>query len=757
MKATLRTFKTACVATFILIAGISRAATYTAVASGDWSNGATWGGVAPGNNVILDDIIIPAGVSVGLDQDVTFSGLLSSLEVQGTLQSTNGSRLMMDVGTLTGGGVLDLKYLSFGSGLTSMTFSGTLTVEHLVNSSSVLAFSAIVNVGDSLELDGGTITLNSGANLSMGTNSHVVVNNGVFANNGGIFAGGAYTVTYIGTAKNTGLEAMGMGLKRLIMMMDANEDLTLGSDVTVNDYLSLNSGTLILNGYDLIINGNYLTSGPATIAGSTTSSIRIKNTSGLANGIRFEGGAEMLEDLIVDIPDDTSLLLLSNLTVYDTLRLTKGDVEIMNGASLAMAANSDIIVQGGHLMATNGTFDGSAMHNLTFFGLSKHTGIEASGSGLNKMIVALNTSSDTVSLNSNVTVDTLALGLGILSLNGAHLTVSSSLDGTGTIHGHSSSNLTISTADADTVNFTAGAQTLNKLSMNIANGGYLYIGSDLTVNTLSFGTPLKITNSHITVNTDITGYDDNSYVMIDGSGTLRMNVNTSTTNYTVFPVGTTKSYSPASLQVNTGGATGMYHVGLRDGVSLNGTSGTDLSATESMLDRTWDINTTATGSVNMNVKLGWTDTAEVNGFNRNIASVIHYTGGQWTTAGTWTAATTTAGVHEVTRMNVTSLSPFSVADSLAELDTTGGGPTTVAENVIAVSSVYPNPVKDELNCVLNISNDAVINIMDITGRVIYTENILRPEMNEKHTIDFSKMPSGVYFISIRSGESQIIK
>ena len=52
-----------------------------AVASGEWSNPATWGGTPPSAN---DDVLIPAGFTVVLDANVECGGIIVSgiLEVQ---------------------------------------------------------------------------------------------------------------------------------------------------------------------------------------------------------------------------------------------------------------------------------------------------------------------------------------------------------------------------------------------------------------------------------------------------------------------------------------------------------------------------------------------------------------------------------------------------------------------------------------------------------------------------------------------------
>ena len=77
---------------------------FTAVVDGNWSDAATWGGVAPSGNVSNQDIIIPSGIDVDLDIDVSFSGLLNNFTVDGTLTSSTGKQLSIQLGTFNGSG-----------------------------------------------------------------------------------------------------------------------------------------------------------------------------------------------------------------------------------------------------------------------------------------------------------------------------------------------------------------------------------------------------------------------------------------------------------------------------------------------------------------------------------------------------------------------------------------------------------------------------------------------------------------------------
>ena len=73
-----------CIAAALLViqfCSVSFASTFTAVASGNWSSSATWGGVIPALNNLTDQITIPAGITVTMDSDVTLNGITSQINV----------------------------------------------------------------------------------------------------------------------------------------------------------------------------------------------------------------------------------------------------------------------------------------------------------------------------------------------------------------------------------------------------------------------------------------------------------------------------------------------------------------------------------------------------------------------------------------------------------------------------------------------------------------------------------------------------
>src|SRR5665647_3207830 len=77
----------ATILTITLLLGVSyasMAATFTATTTGNWSSATTWGGTGPSFNITgVDNVIIPLGVTVTLDANLTIDNAAASLSVGG--------------------------------------------------------------------------------------------------------------------------------------------------------------------------------------------------------------------------------------------------------------------------------------------------------------------------------------------------------------------------------------------------------------------------------------------------------------------------------------------------------------------------------------------------------------------------------------------------------------------------------------------------------------------------------------------------
>ncbi len=729
---------------FLTTISTNKLLAFTAVTDGDWTDPVTWGGVAPSGNVSNQDIIIPSGIDVNMNTNVTFSGLLNNFTVDGTLTSSTNSGLEIQNGTFSGNGSVDIQRIVFSGLLVSYSYAGDMTVNTFVNSGSVIAFTSQVTVTDSLHLDDGTLTLNTGANLSLNANAKVVRNDGSLATTGGIFnSAGAYHVHYIGGSKTSGIEINSLNMQNADISLDDNTSvLTLGSDLMVHGVLQLNAGILNIGANNLEIHGNMNIQGGAALTSTATSNIRIETANTLNSGLVFTSGSSV-DQLYIDYTGSSgSVQLKSSLAIAGELHLHEGTLSVENGATLTMNAGSLAQVMNGKLESNGGAFDGTASYDVEYMGDSTvTTGEELTGSGLND--VEINITQGEVMLDSDATVGgELSLVSGKLNLNSNNLVVNGTLDQefASPIVGNMSSDLhlNITTAGNDTIYFDGSNSSLEQFIVEVT-GGDLVLGSTLRIHdelTMTSGN-IRLMNNNLILeqNADITGYSNTRYIMTPDAGKLQMYVS-AFSSYVVFPVGTESNYSPASiLQISTGTA-GNFMVKAFNGVFTGGTenSGFNSASGASVVNRTWLIESDA-GTVNMNLKLGWMVTSEVNGFDRTNAYISHYTNSAWDTQTSGSAAAGANSTYEISRAGITSLSPFAVADEDAEL--------IVDENNLLTVNLYPNPCTDVMNISYSgTENQYNLQVTDIAGRIY---DVASTGTNQ---VDVSGLSQGTYLLKM---------
>ncbi len=726
------------------------ATTYTAVASGDFSASSTWqGGTAPGNNLTNDEIIIGAGFTVNLDMDVTFDQNLlgtATFTVQGTLDSDNNSDLIMNGGDLAGNGTISIDVLEFNN-LSTMSFTGQANVNEFNSNSIALALDvyAETTVLDTLTLSAGVLTLGNGSDFQMATDAVIKVNGGSIALNGGLMtATNDYDVLYVGSSATTGLELSGTGMRNLhINLDDDNQTVALGSDLVVSGDVMQESGSLSMNGFDLTLMGDYDNSSSTGISGSATSSLMIMSSSSTTSGLMFNSGSEDLDTLMIATSNDSQIDLMSDLNIHGGLRLDSSSLNLMNGITLTMENNSTVIVNQGMMTVSNGTFEGSNSYNVMYEGEGGMTsGIELSGSGLNELTLMLDDSDDQITLDSDLNSNgSLNLENGTLVLSDNNLTLSGDFSSSedGMIYSTTGSNININTAIslADTLMFAENGNQVNQLNVDITSGGDVVIGNNAIFQEINF------TNGHVVItdNTIIlasggsfSGADEDNYVMINGSGSLMMEVESGNTSGTMFPVGTSTSYAPAVIELNSG-STGNFGVNTMDGVMDAGTFGTDLALTESVVNRTWNVSSENGSETDIDLTLMWSQSMEVNGFDRTDARISHYTDGNWDSYAYGSATTNANGMFQLTRQDISSLSPFAINDSESTL--------AVEETPEVIAGVYPNPAINSVNVDLANDGATTIELLDASGRVVATHAV---NGTTSFNLDITSIAPGAFYI-----------
>ena len=332
-------------------------AQFTAVTSGNWSSGATWGGTAPSPTVSNQNITIPSGITVDMDQDVTFSGLLNTFMVNGVLTNTTSNWILMTSGSLSGTGTVSISKLRLTS-LSTLTFGGTLNLKSMSNSVASLAFASIANITDTLELENGNLSLNTNGNLTMMTGSTIKVGGGTMAINSGVFnSSNAYNIMYVGINKTSGVEFNSTAIQHVYLNMNDNtQSVKLGSNATVNGTIYLQKGMLDLNGKKATLKGDLMITSGAMFQSNGTSDMEIQGTGTLSSTLMFNSGSSM-HDLTINRTATGQVKLGNALSIGGNLNLMEGTMSVENGGNLAASSNSTIHIEKGMLSLNSGTLN----------------------------------------------------------------------------------------------------------------------------------------------------------------------------------------------------------------------------------------------------------------------------------------------------------------------------------------------------------------------------------------------------------------
>ncbi len=231
----------------------------------------------------------------------------------------------------------------------------------------------------------------------------------------------------------------------------------------------------------------------------------------------------------------------------------------------------------------------------------------------------------------------------------------------------------------------------------------------------------------------VTGGSENSYIITDNDGHLTANIAANASS--MFHVGTEDNYTPSLISANSGSVASDISVMVNDSVWSNGTTGYNLSTNgSSVVNNTWFITSSQSTGLDLDIQMMWDASLEVNGFDRNNSYISHYTNGNWDVAAT-TSATAQGNLYVMNRDNITSLSPFTVADNNAALKVNN------VTNKNVVTTVYPNPATATINFT---STEKVteVAIYDVTGRKVST---VTPNGN---AISVSDLAPGYYNIQL---------
>ncbi len=461
------------VAAILLMNVVARAATFTAVASGNWSNTLTWGGTVPSLTNVADQIIIPIGITVTQDYDVALSGATAQITVLGTLTAMPNTILYVITGIISGSGIINSDSLDFGTSA-SFLFTGSVSANTWISSALSLQTAATMIVNQSITLLAGTFSVQTGGMLTLAGNSNIVIAGGTLATNGGSLAlTSNYNVTYNTGTTLAGLELTGSGLHDVNVHIGAGNTLTLINNLTVNGTLTLSSGSLILAAHDLNIKGD-VGIGAGTITSTSASNISIIGSNNLAGTLIFVGSASGVNNFTLAIGNANQATISGILTVHGIFMLTNG---ILNLSSATLNINGDIAA------SNTGTIAPSVNSNIAVNTLTSPVGalsFAAATNTLNNFTANIG-GSGSVMIASSLTIN------GILTFTSGHIDISNNIltmGSTATISGASSSSYVITGTGALAIPVGAGVVAVTAYPIGTATA-YLPATASLFTGTTS--------------------------------------------------------------------------------------------------------------------------------------------------------------------------------------------------------------------------------------------------------------------------------
>lgn len=441
------------------------------------------------------------------------------------------------------------------------------------------------------------------------------------------------------------------------------------------------------------------------------------------------------------VKDPNLELEFDGASITTTTGKTYGNVRLMNNAVIDMLAGSPTI--------KNLTIDaGSTLIGGT--ATSRIITIPTGGSVVINGTFKTAKSAGFVSSNVGSTATTFGaiqfIGAENLTL-GANSTIEFNRGSTG--------NIGTQTVDArsDYKNLVLSNSSGNLVSNKITGVGPITVASTLTINTLGADTlkgnvtagTLNMTAGKVFLGTNnltatnITGGSQTAYVVTDSTGNL---TRTNFTATTLFPIGTTAYYTPATV---TNSATARnFSAKVTPSVS------TPTDATK-IVNLQWDITPSNLTGNNASLVLQWHKATHATAFSPTAPVFInHYNTAtsKWDFASAATIATPNDTTYTATASGFTTFSPFAVGNAKAlstpifDIHTEG----------VDVGAFFPNPaVNHKVWLPISTENESEVqlSLFDATGRLILQKKIAADKGKRLIELDFEQYKSTLFFVQIK--------
>jgi hypothetical protein len=445
-----------------------------------------------------------------------------------------------------------------------------------------------------------------------------------------------------------------------------------GSTLIFNTSSALTTQAIIINGGVLTIPGltrtagSYLNLGGSSIlSGNSTISFNSGSVFTWSGGyISDSGSVEINEGAIFNMVGGTHILtqkrMLNNHTTWNwtggNLQLIDSSLVVNNYGTLNINtdANVGIFRSGRFVNQPTGIINKTSTSNgqTSFGNASDQDGIFSSEGAVNILsgYLGIYYRGD---LGGTLNI---ANGAGLRSDNIGLVFTGSSFVNNGTVVLNRDCSF-----KGSAVQSLSGTGSMDNLEINNANG--VTLGGAQTITN-----ELRLTTGKITLgnndlilgaNATIPAFGATSYVITNGTGSLQMQVPANTT--WTFPVGSSGSYLPATIQLSAASTIDNFKVRVSPNIYGGYTAGNDpvgSGITSNVVNATWTVSELVAGGSDATIKLQWNAANEAGGFNRTTSRFGQYTNNVWVLD--TVAAAQGSDPFTLTKSGVTAFGPFGV-------------------------------------------------------------------------------------------------
>lgn len=295
---------------------------------------------------------LPTAAKMNIGSSLILSAGTLGIQTAGQLTLTANSVIVMAGGVLTtNGGLLvltsayNVSYNAATNAIAGLELSGSGLTNVTVNMASAIN---TVSLTSDLTVNG-TLTLTKGM-LMLGL-SDLTIAGDVATNVSGTIGSTAASDVVINSATGiTGaLNFANATVNNLTINVGTANKAAVKGKLTVNGLLTLSSGTLMLDSAYLKLAGNIDAAGTGTINSAGTGSLELDVLTAPMGSLRFNAAA-VIKTMKVNIRNNGTVKVVSDLMIWDTLTFAKGKLDItsyklkMNATSMITGADSTAYV-----------------------------------------------------------------------------------------------------------------------------------------------------------------------------------------------------------------------------------------------------------------------------------------------------------------------------------------------------------------------------------------------------------------------------